>query len=106
MVERFELIGHGFDTIQLSFETRIPDALADTIAVARQKAWESRRPERVALGSKQILGEVLRHGGGGGDAIFSTGDLGEVWLFQTFPKGRRLGRDSQNSCLGFAMLRV
>lgn len=89
--DEYVLLGHGFDTVQLSFQTRIPDALADVIAEAKGLATQSRKPEPVALGPGRVQGEVLRHGGGGGDAIFSTGELGEMWFFKLSQKGDKWG---------------
>lgn len=82
MNDEFKLLGHRFDTVQFSLRVQVPDSLSETIAVAQQAARLSRKPESVELGPERTLGEVLRHGGGGGDAIFSTGELGEVWFFK------------------------
>lgn len=87
MADEFKLLGHGFDTIQLSFITQIPHALADAIAHARMIARQRHQPEAVILGPGQIRGEVLSHGGGGGDAIFSTGELGEMYFLKLDQKG-------------------
>ena len=47
MSDEFKLLGHGFDTIQFSFQTRIPDWLSDAVASAQMLAKESRKPEPV-----------------------------------------------------------
>jgi hypothetical protein len=91
MSEEFKLLGHGFDTIQVSFQTRTPDALAAAIGEAQQTARETRQPQPVVLGPGKVRGEVLRHGGGGGDAIFSTGELGEMYFFKLAQKGDEWG---------------
>jgi hypothetical protein len=98
MDETFELLGQGFDTVQLSFRVQIRPSLSEELRAAQLCAKETRNPEPVLLGPNAIRGEVLRHGGGGGDAIFSTGELDEIILvggprargilvFQTGPKG-------------------
>lgn len=79
----FKLLGHGFDTVQFSLLARVPEALAEQIVSAQRIAKELRKPEPVELGPTRIAGEILPHGGNGGDAMFSTGDLGEIWSFKT-----------------------
>ncbi len=91
MTHSFKLIGQGFDTVQLSFQTRIPDQLAYEITGAQQVAKQTRKPEPVSIGPGHVRGEVLRHGGGGGDAIFSTGELGQMWFLKTDQKGDKWG---------------
>lgn len=82
----FKLLGHGLDTVQFSLSVGVPEALSQQILSAQRVAKESHRPEPVELGAARIAGEILRHGGNGGDAMFSTGDLGEIWSFKTLAR--------------------
>ncbi|MBL7099974.1 MAG: hypothetical protein ISS15_20140 [Alphaproteobacteria bacterium] len=91
MTTAFKLLGQGFDTIQLSFQTRIPDTLAAAVKEAQALAKRNRRPEPVELGPRCVKGEVLSHGGGGGDAMFSTGEFGELYFIKTDQKGDEWG---------------
>ena len=106
MTQKFKLIGQGFDTVQVSFQTRIPETLADQIYEAQWQAKQTRKPEPVTIGPGHVKGEVLRHGGGGGDAIFSTGDLGEMWFLKLDQKRDKWGatikvRSLALLCYGF-----
>lgn len=82
MPHTFRLLGHGFDTIQLTLQVRIPEALSEAIYEAQKVAKETRKPEPVTLGPGKVRADVLRHGGMGGDAMLSTGELGEMYAFK------------------------
>lgn len=82
MPHSFRLLGHGFDTIQLTLQVRVSEALSEAIYEAQKAAKESRKPEPVTLGPGNVRADVLRHGGMGGDAMLSTGELGEICAFK------------------------
>ncbi|HEY1749594.1 MAG TPA: hypothetical protein VGG11_22895 [Xanthobacteraceae bacterium] len=87
-MSEYRVVRIGFDTIIVAFRATIPPEMREIICDARVRARERRSEEPLTLGNGLVPGVVLPNGVHGGyDAVFSTGELGEMWQFKTDQKG-------------------
>ncbi|WP_430403132.1 hypothetical protein [Hyphomonas sp.] len=76
-----KILHSGFDGLEISYRTTLPENILGILTSAKQQAAQSRRDSAIVLGGRSVIVKATGAAGGYSFTV-DTGELGATWFFK------------------------